>query len=213
MNQIWIKFGYQEKLHLNILAFRQTWHLSCSSSQSSQGATQGRKGILQAGNVISCSFLKNKERLVDFNNTGQNTTKNKCVQASLSATKLVQFIAALKLVYIISFIHSVCCIIQNNFQEWLEGLPQIYFESLIAFIIFQILILFSVFLSLFTVFQRSLCHLWILWPDVNEHPDVVLWSPSHVLHHTKLPNRCRCAVRHPDAASIKRSHLESLDLL
>lgn len=131
---------------------------------------------------------------------------------SFAISDAISLSATLKLLYNISRIHLVCCIIQNNFRIALWA----YFKRtsiFFFFFAFQFLIPLFVFVSLLTVFQRSLCHLWILWPDVNEHTDVILWSPSHVLHHTQLPNRRRRAVCHPDAASIKRSHLESLDLL
>lgn len=63
--------------------------------------------------------------------------------------------------------------------------------------------------SLFAVLQRGVCHLWLLWQEVYEHTDLLLWSPPHLLCHTQLPHRLRCAVCHPDAPSIEGCCLKS----
>lgn len=63
--------------------------------------------------------------------------------------------------------------------------------------------------SLLPVLERSVCHLWILWPDVNEYSNLLLWGPAHVLCHTQLSHWRRCAVCHPDAPSLEGCYSES----
>lgn len=54
--------------------------------------------------------------------------------------------------------------------------------------------------SLLPVLPRSLRHLWLLWQEVHEHADLLLWGAAHLLHYAQLPDWCRRAVCHPDEA-------------
>lgn len=63
--------------------------------------------------------------------------------------------------------------------------------------------------SLFAVLQRGVRHLRLLWQEVYEHADLLLWSPPHLLRHTQLPHRLRRAVCHPDAPSFEGCRPES----
>lgn len=61
-----MKAGYQGKLRLNIVTFRDTRYLLRGSSQAR--AARGREGVLPSNYVIPRLFLKNTERLVDDKN-------------------------------------------------------------------------------------------------------------------------------------------------